>query len=133
MFRLHPARMNDSHLARLFLIGLTAVGLFVTLLGVSPAELSFIPCLFHVITDIPCPGCGMTRACLSLTQGEFVDAWRYHPFSFFLVGLALVQAFFPTWLRLTWHQCSRLIRNVVLIGGLLITLAVWLDKVWKAL
>ena len=49
------------------------------------------------------------------------------------VGLAFVQAFFPTWLRRTWHQRSRFIRNVVLIGGLLITLAVWLDKVWKAL
>lgn len=133
MFRLHPTRMNDSHLARLFLLGLTAVGLFVALRGVSPKELSFIPCLFHALTDIPCPGCGMTRACLSLTQGEFADAWQYHPFSFFLVGLAFVQAFFPTWLRRTWHQRSRLIRNVVLIGGLLITLAVWLDKVWKAL
>lgn len=133
MLRLHPARMNDSHLARLFLLGLTSVGLSIAWLGVSPEELSFVPCLFHALTDIPCPGCGMTRACLSLTQGEFATAWQYHPFSFFLVGLALVHAFSPTWFRRTWHQCPRLIRNVVLIAGLLITLAVWLGKVWKAL
>ncbi len=133
MLRFRPACMNDIHLARLFLIGLAAVGFFVALRGVSPAELSFVPCPFHALTAIPCPGCGMTRACLSLTQGEFAAAWQYHPFSFFLVGLALVQAFFPTWLRRTWHQCSRRIRNVVLIGGLLITFSVWLDKVWKAL
>ena len=58
MLGLHPARMNDSHLARLFLLGLTSVGLSIAWLGVSPEELSFVPCLFHALTDIPCPGCG---------------------------------------------------------------------------
>ena len=49
MLRFRPARMNTSHFARLFLIGLTAVGLFVTLHGVSPADLSFIPPPVHAI------------------------------------------------------------------------------------
>lgn len=34
------------------------------------------PILF--LTGIPCPGCGMTRACLAVLRGDFPAAFAYH-------------------------------------------------------
>ena len=90
---------NHIDLARFFLIGLLLVGIYTVWSGILPDEMRFIPCLFHLITDISCPGCGMTRACVSLAQGKFTAAWHYHPFAFFLVPLALGISFAPTRLR----------------------------------
>ena len=61
----------------------------------------FPPCLFHAITDIDCPGCGMTRAFLCLAQGDFAKAWALHPFSPLLALLLLVLAWGP---RNTWDR-----------------------------
>lgn len=38
-----------------------------------------IPCLYHYFFGIQCPGCGMTRAYLSLLHGEWSLAFSYHP------------------------------------------------------
>ncbi len=35
-----------------------------------------IPCAFHMITGLLCPGCGVTRMLLSLMRGDFAGAWR---------------------------------------------------------
>ena len=74
-------------MARLFLLGLGVVGLYTTWSEKSPEDISLIPCVFQTITTVPCPGCGMTRGCIALSQGKFTDAWSYHPFSFSLSGL----------------------------------------------
>ena len=38
-----------------------------------------IPCLFHTLTGLQCPGCGVSRMLLSLLQLDFAAAWHYHP------------------------------------------------------
>ncbi|MBT9776273.1 DUF2752 domain-containing protein [Clostridium sp. MCC353] len=38
-----------------------------------------IPCLFHLITGLYCPGCGGTRAALYLFQGKVLKSAWYHP------------------------------------------------------
>ena len=38
-----------------------------------------IPCLFRYFFRIPCPGCGMTRALLSLLRLDLKGAFCYHP------------------------------------------------------
>lgn len=38
-----------------------------------------IPCLFQYFFRIPCPGCGMTRALLSLLRLDLNSAFHYHP------------------------------------------------------
>lgn len=65
-----------GRLKRLFLraslilgIGL-AYAVFVRLSGWS------IPCPFHALTGLLCPGCGVTRMCLSLLALDFPAAWR---------------------------------------------------------
>ena len=51
-----------------------------------------VPCVFEKITDIPCPGCGMTRAWLGVLRGDLLYALRMHPWFWsvpFLYGYIL--------------------------------------------
>ena len=36
-------------------------------------------CLFHKLTDIPCPACGITRSIYSIYDGNFVESYRLNP------------------------------------------------------
>lgn len=38
-----------------------------------------LPCLFHIITGLYCPGCGAGRASYSILHGRFYAAFRYNP------------------------------------------------------
>ena len=56
--------------------------------------LSLLPrwsaCPFRNLTGLPCPGCGMTRAFLSIGQGRLGQALLLNPFSIpLLAGMAL--------------------------------------------
>lgn len=55
-----------------------------------------IPCVFHLVTGLSCPGCGVTRMLLSLMRLDFSAAFRYNavllcltPFLLFLFGFWL--------------------------------------------
>ena len=124
---------NHTFLARLFLIGLGAIGLYTAASGRSPEEISLLPCIFYSLTDLICPGCGMTRACIALVQGQFYAAWHYHPFSFLIVGLAIAAALFPMRLRNTWHRRSLATQNLIVIGGIILCLSIWLIKIKSTL
>lgn len=43
-----------------------------------------IPCVFRYFLKIPCPGCGITRAALSVLKLDFISALKYNPFIFAL-------------------------------------------------
>lgn len=51
-----------------------------------------IGCVFRLMTGIPCPGCGMTRAWLAALRLDFAAAIAYHPL-FWVVPIAFVLAF----------------------------------------
>lgn len=38
-----------------------------------------INCIILYLTKIPCPGCGITRACLAALRLEFAQAFSYNP------------------------------------------------------
>jgi hypothetical protein len=38
-------------------------------------------CVFRRVTNLPCPGCGMTRAVGFLLHGELLKSIRMHPFA----------------------------------------------------
>ena len=46
---------------------------FVRLTGLA------VPCIFRTLTGWQCPGCGITRACLSLLKGEIRTSFSYNP------------------------------------------------------
>ncbi len=47
-------------------------------------------CPFAAVTGHPCPGCGLTRATLSIVHGQFAQAFQLHPLSFVVSPLAAV-------------------------------------------
>lgn len=49
-----------------------------------------IPCPIHLLTGLRCPGCGMTRAFVSLCHFHFHQAFRYNILSVTLVPLLAV-------------------------------------------
>jgi hypothetical protein len=66
--------------------------------GVAAAQVAAVatgvggwPCPVKSALGIPCPGCGLTRATVSLLRGEFAAAFRLHAFApVLLLGLAAV-------------------------------------------
>lgn len=38
-----------------------------------------VPCPFHAITGLLCPGCGVTRLCLALLRLDVAAAWQANP------------------------------------------------------
>ncbi len=60
--------MIKSLLANKLFLSLAAVGYFVVVATVG------LPCIFHKLTGLFCPGCGATRAVWSLTRGDLGGA-----------------------------------------------------------
>ncbi len=49
--------------------------------SIDPATSIFVPkCLFHYLTGLDCPACGVQRATHSLLHGDIVTALRYNYF-----------------------------------------------------
>lgn len=48
-------------------------------------------CSFRLMTGLPCPGCGLTRAVALLMHGQLGASLAMHPFGIAAVGLALLQ------------------------------------------
>ena len=50
----------------------------------------FIPCLFHEITGLYCPGCGVTRMIISILKLDLYQAFRYNPLLFILFPVFII-------------------------------------------
>lgn len=48
------------------------------------------PCLFHALTDLYCPGCGITRALHALAHGQLAVAWRMNPLAMLALPIAAI-------------------------------------------
>ncbi|MCI5995568.1 MAG: DUF2752 domain-containing protein [Blautia sp.] len=69
----------------LYIIGWILLALAGVLMGISRGlnvqwNRLTLPCIFHSITGLYCPGCGGTRAVRFLIQGEILKSIYYHPF-----------------------------------------------------
>ena len=53
-----------------------------------------IPCLFHKITKLYCPGCGITRMFVSIIKLDIVSAFKYNQFVFILLVLYIILIMF---------------------------------------
>lgn len=66
------------------------------------------PCMFYAITGIYCPGCGGTRAVLTLLEGNMVTSLLYHP-------LVPYTAVICAWFMIS-HTIEVLARGKIKIG-----------------
>jgi hypothetical protein len=56
-------------------------------------------CLWRALFGVPCPGCGMTRALLSLACGDLRAAWRFNPASFVVAPILVGTVIQRVWPR----------------------------------
>lgn len=49
-----------------------------------------IPCIFHQLTGLYCPGCGISRMCISILRLDFLSALRYNSVIMFLLPVLLL-------------------------------------------
>ena len=87
----------------------------------------FYRCPANKIFGIDCPGCGLTRACLSALRFDFKSAFEYHPL-FWLFGAGLLYFVF-------YEQIKRRVKIkgkielVVLLCSAALFVTVWLIRV----
>jgi len=66
-------RRNKVIRIALILLGIGALyAAFVKITGIG------IPCPFHLVTGLKCPGCGVSRMCMSLVRLDFASAFRHN-------------------------------------------------------
>lgn len=80
-------------------------------------------CPIKLLFGIPCPGCGTTRACLSLLRMNIRDAFMYQPV-FFLNVLLFWYCIHRNIIRRNWIGRGRRWREGVEISFLCLALAV---------
>ena len=83
-----------------------------------------IGCVFRLMTGIPCPGCGMTRAWLAALRLDFAAAFAYHPL-FWVVPTTFVLAFVRE--EVASSKLKRGIDIVVIVLCVLVV-AVWIVR-----
>ena len=62
----------------------------IILIVLTILDIISIPCLFHKITGLYCPGCGVTRMFLSLFKLDFYQAFRYNQFIFIMLPFGIL-------------------------------------------
>ena len=70
-------------------IGLIATG--IVLVAGNALGWHLWVCVFHEVTGLPCPGCGLTRGMTAFARGDVRQALHWHPFTpVFALGLVLM-------------------------------------------
>lgn len=74
----------DKETKGLYIAGWIILGSLIFVLGIGKIlSISFTslaaPCLIHGYTGLYCPGCGGTRAVISLTKGQILQSLILHP------------------------------------------------------
>lgn len=65
---------------------LAAAGFLYTVLYLLGIQ---IPCVFHRLTGLYCPGCGISRMCISILRLDFLSALRYNSMVILLIPVFL--------------------------------------------
>lgn len=93
-----------------------------------------IPCVFHLVTGLDCPGCGMSRAVIAVSRLEFRRAFELNKLTFTVIPvLAVLLAvreyrYIRTGTYLSASKKVRLIENIILTVLTVCTLAYFVER-----
>lgn len=88
-------------------------------------------CLFRRATDIPCPGCGLTRAFAALAKGHFSEAFAFHPFVYLIALEALAAWLVWGWFAFRgrpWPERWSRRAGPIALGHVAALVALWLGR-----
>lgn len=129
-----PPRLLGEDARRSRVTQAAVLGAAVGLLALaSPARpLPFEVCAFHLITGLPCPTCGMTRALCQALHGDWVRSVASHP-----AGL-IVAAWLVGWMvwsaaeayrgRMLLEPLRSRLANLLLAAGITVAAAFWVAQ-----
>jgi hypothetical protein len=86
-----PRRARDLRIGAGALVGAAAI---LPVLPVHPP----LACPLRTITGIPCPLCGMTRACVAAVHGHLGTSLAFNPGGLLVILVALAALIRPQWL-----------------------------------
>jgi len=90
-----PAELDRERDLRLVVAGAFGVAAAWPLLPVHPP----LACPLRSLTGIPCPLCGMTRACLAAVHGHLGQSLAFNPAGILILVLAAVVLVRPSFVR----------------------------------
>ncbi|MCQ2401973.1 MAG: DUF2752 domain-containing protein [Lachnospiraceae bacterium] len=91
--------------------------IFVKLTGMA------IPCLFHLVTGLKCPGCGITTVFCELASFEFKKAFSANAFLFVTSPFIVFELFYSAWLYIKGKKNPAVNEKLLIIY--LILLLAW--------
>jgi hypothetical protein len=85
-------------------------------------------CAFFRVTGIPCPGCGLTRACMLLLEGKVQASIKFHAFApifIVLIGMLIICTLLPRTVTESFiNKAETLERQtgitIIILGGLIL-------------
>lgn len=86
-------------------------------------------CWFYNLTHIPCPGCGLTRAFICISHGQWHQAAQFNPFGFVWYLMALYGSLRPL-LSSYFSSLSRSVDRLIKANFFFPSLAVVMVVVW---
>jgi hypothetical protein len=89
--------LNKDKLYSILLIACVAgyIWLYLSITSNVTENTSVEVCLIKHATNIPCPSCGSTRSVISLTKGNFVEAFDSNPIGYIVTLIMLIA---PIWI-----------------------------------
>lgn len=106
---------NDA----IWLLLVLGVGLAVVL---AAHVAGVVICPFRRLTGIPCPCCGMTRACLAILRGDVAAALEINPLSIVAVSIMAVIVGLTIW-RKTCPRIVVVLASIVFLVALVLNWA----------
>jgi hypothetical protein len=97
----HPSVVRSHLFLHCFLLAIGVIVVALSMLMRTTGQTAvFLPgfdrplppsCTTQVLFGLDCPGCGMTRAFISIGHGQFQQAWRFNAASFVVYPFIAVQ------------------------------------------
>lgn len=84
-------------------------------------------CPVSLVTGFPCPACGITRAAVLFSRGEFAMAFEMHPFFYGVLAMGALAAFLRYVLNknIAWMQYLAAVAGIFAIAFYIYRMAVY--------
>lgn len=79
-----------------------------------------IPCVFHMITGLSCPGCGISRMFIRLSKLDFIGAFHANAAVFCLMPLWIVYGIIKIFFCPKWTENNSLPEKILIWSSLVL-------------